>query len=375
VLDPIRCRAEGVKAEAEYDDQHKDGPSPDKYEAARLQYGTARHDATTTVAEVRNQLMHVTDQLKCIIDDNEIVERLDHAWLDVKRRLEVCDPQLGCCVDDNDDFDTDVDDYGTEIVRARAAEYDHRTQAAEDCFAKLLGEPERLTDRVTKLQAEVAGIASDVGVDTATTDFKKLYARALVAWRHLDEVWWGFDHAHDYVDCLCAALQISLRGRAALSKLTGVLKVRECIHQARDARCKHLRDHMVDGIIEEYVRRSLPRHPHDDDRERRRRPEGGREDRDREGDRDRDRDRAHDRDRDRDNWGRDRDRKRDRDRGPYRDRDHDRDKDRNHDRGRDRKHDHDRDREHNRDRDREHNRDRDRDRERDRDRDRDWDDD
>ena len=282
VLDWIGCRAEGVKAEAAYDDQYKDGPSPDKYEAARLEYGTARHDATTVVAEVRNQLTHVTDQVKCIIDDNEVVERLDHAWLDVKQRLEVCEPQLGCCVDDDDEFDTDIDDYRTEIVKARVAEYEHRTEAAEDCFTKLLGEPGHLTERVANLQAEVAGIASDVGGDSATTDFKRLYARALVAWRHLDEVWWGFDHSHDYVDCLCLALRISLRGRAALSRLTGVLKVRECIHSARNTRCKHLREHMADGIIEEYVRRGLPRHRHDDDRDRD-------SDRDRDGDRDRDR--------------------------------------------------------------------------------------
>ena len=147
------------------------------------------------MAEVRNQLAHVTDQVKCIIDDNEVVERLDHAWLDVRQRLEVCEPLLGCCVDGDDEFDTDIDDYRTEIVKARVAEYEHRTQAAEDCFTKLLGEPGRLTERVTNLQAEVAGIASDVGGDSATTDFKRLYARALVAWRHLDEVWWGFDHA------------------------------------------------------------------------------------------------------------------------------------------------------------------------------------
>jgi hypothetical protein len=49
-LDPLGCRARGVKEEAAYDEQHKDGPNPDQYETARLQYGKARHDATPTVA-------------------------------------------------------------------------------------------------------------------------------------------------------------------------------------------------------------------------------------------------------------------------------------------------------------------------------------
>src|SRR5260370_22527650 len=52
-LDSIRCWAAGVKAEAQYVEDHKDCPSPEKYEDARLRYGKARHDATTVIAEVR----------------------------------------------------------------------------------------------------------------------------------------------------------------------------------------------------------------------------------------------------------------------------------------------------------------------------------
>jgi hypothetical protein len=266
-LDPLRCRAKGVQAQAEYDHDHP-GADPGKYEQARLDYGKARHDAAPVVAEVRSQLAHVTDQLRCIIDDRETVECLDEAWLEVKERLRVCDPWLGCCVDDDGDFDADVRDYGIEIIKARIAEYEHRTQAAETCFDNLLKEPDKLTERVANLKAEVAGIAADVGGDPATTDFKRLYARALVAERHLDEVWWGYPYAHDYVDCLCLALRVSLRGRAALSRLTGELAVRMCRIDAREGRCKHLREHIVDGIIEEYVRKCHPRHDHDDGHDR-----------------------------------------------------------------------------------------------------------
>jgi len=353
-LDPLRCRAEGVKEQAAYDEKHKDGPSPDQYESARLEYGKARHDAVPLVAAVRDKLAHVTEQLRCIIDDSETVECLHDAWRDVKRRLEVCDPQLGCCVDDEGDFDVDVDECGTAIVKARIAEYEHRAQTAEDCFKKLLGEPSALTERVSKLQAEVGGIEDEVG----KTEAKSLYARALVARRHLEEIWWGFDHPHDYVDCVCRALRISLRARAALSELTGELAVRTCRQKARHDRCEQLREKIAEAIIEEYVRRCHPRHRHDDDDEHHHHGDHGddRDDEDRDDDdEDDDRGRRH---RDRDDRDRD-DRDRD-DRESYRDRGR-------RDQGYGRRRDGDRDRGYRRDRDRDDDRDRDRDDDRDRD--------
>jgi hypothetical protein len=351
-LDPLHCRAEGVKEQAAYDEKHKDGPSPEQYETARLEYGKARHDAAPLVAAVRDKLAHVTEQLRCIIDDSETVECLDDAWHDVKRRLEVCDPQLGCCVDDEGDFDADVDECGTEIVKARIAEYEHRAQVAEDCFKKLLGEPGALTERVSKLQAEVDGIEGEVG---KTTDTKSLYARALVARRHLEEIWWGYDHPHDYVDCVCRALRISLRARAALSELTGELAVRTCRQKARRDRCEHLREKIAEGIIEEYVRRCHPRHPHDDDGHRHHGEDRDDDRDDRDDDEDEDEDDDHDR------------RRRERDDRDVQDRGHrnqeygrrrDGDRDRGHRRDRDRRRDDDRDRDDNRDRDRDSYRDR-----------------
>jgi hypothetical protein len=339
-LDPLGCRARGVKEEAAYDEQHKDGPNPDQYETARLQYGKARHDATPTVAKIREQLAQATDKLKCLIDDSEIIECLDEAWHDVERRLEACDPRLGCCVDEEGDFDTDVSECGIETLKARIAEYEHRTDAAEKCFATLLKEPAELTKRVSDLEAEVAGIDKDI-CDEESGDRKMLYARALVAYRHLDEVWWGYDHPHDYVDCVCLALRISLRGRAALSRLTGELAVRTCLIEARESRCKTLHGKIAEAIIEEYVRRCRPRHRHDhdhdhdhdgehrhrrdddwDDDEDDRDDRGDRDDRDRErGRRERDygRRREDDRDRRRREGARDYGR-RDRDLGGYRDR-------------------------------------------------------
>jgi hypothetical protein len=343
-LDPLRCRAKGVKQQAAYDEQYKDGPNPDQYETARLQYGKARHDATPAVAKIREQLAQATDKLRCLIDDSEIIECLDEAWHDVERRLEVCNPQLGCCVDEEGDFDTDVSGCGIETLKARIAEYEHRTEAAEKCFATLLKEPGELTKRVLDLEAEVTGIDKDI-CDEESADRTMVYARALVARWHLEEVWWGYDHPHDYVDCVCLALRISLRGRAALSRLTGELAVRTCLIETRAGRCKALREKIAEAIIEEYVRRCRPQHRHDHDHEHDRDHEHEHEhdgehrhrrdddwdndeddDRDDHGDRERgrrERDYSRRREGDRDRRRREGDRdygRRDRDRGGYRDR-------------------------------------------------------
>jgi hypothetical protein len=184
----------------------------------------------------------------------------------------------------------------------------------------------------------VAGIAEACD---KTTDRTMLYARALVSHWHLEEVRCGYAHPHDYVDCVCLALRISLRGRAALSRLTGELAVRTCLIEAREDWCQTLREKIAEAIIEEYVRRCRPRHRHDHDHDG---EHPHRRDDDWDDDEDDDRDDRRDRDDygDRDDWecgrrerdyGRrregDRDRRRegdrdygrrDRDRGGYRDR-------------------------------------------------------
>jgi hypothetical protein len=262
-LDAIHCRPRGVKAEADYDEAHKDSPSPEQYEAARLAYGKARHDATTILNKVRGELNDVTDKLRCLIDDDRTVECLDKAWRIVRRRLKHCSGHLGCCARGDSYFDVDVSECGIEIVKARIAEYEHRTRDAEDCFKDLFSEPGSLTKRVADLQAEVDAIVSDIGKSSADT--RSEYAKALVAAQHLHEIWRGFDDPHEFVECLCLALRISSNGRAALSTLTGELALRTCRWESRNARCQHLREHPVEAILEQYVHVCQPRHPDDDD--------------------------------------------------------------------------------------------------------------
>src|SRR4029453_1914858 len=68
-LDSYHCQKEGVRKRAEYDEQHKDGPTPEQYDVVRLDYGKARHEITEAISEVRDQLERITDSLRCTIDD------------------------------------------------------------------------------------------------------------------------------------------------------------------------------------------------------------------------------------------------------------------------------------------------------------------
>ena len=270
-LDRFSCQAEGVAARAKYHEDHKNGPSSERYEAARLEYGKARHAVEDDVQAVDEQLGDLTDKLRCDIDSESVVDDLDRAWEQIKKRLRKCQPRLGCRLSDDYRFDTDVPPRGLEVIKARIAEYEYLTSEAEKVFDELVAEPERLKTRVKDLQEEVNKIererrGAEPGVPKpgpkgdekkATTedpDFKRLYARAVVAGVHLEEVWWGYDELRDYVECICLALRISLEGRAALAWLTGELAERVCRRNARQLRCKKLNDNVIDAIIERYVR-------------------------------------------------------------------------------------------------------------------------
>jgi hypothetical protein len=59
-------------------------------------------------------------------------------------------------------------------------------------------------------------------------NLKQQYVAALVAQRHLDEVWNGFSRTHDYVECLCRVLTCWTNASDAVSVLTGCLAIKGC---------------------------------------------------------------------------------------------------------------------------------------------------
>jgi hypothetical protein len=261
LLDDLKCKAQGVAAQAAYNAAHMDALTQARaaYDAARSAYGKARTTAAPTVAEVRHQLTAIIDQLKCLINDRREVDYLDRAWDTVIERLRACGENNGCYFTDDCDFDDDVKDCPPEDVPGRITEIKRRTEAAEKAFADLIQEPAALATRVAALKTEVAAIAAAMAGDAKTTDFKQLYARALVARRKLSAVWRGFEHTNAYVDCLCCALTCQLKGHTAIAVLTGIAAVHACHQASVEEGCKRLRENTVDEVMAEYIRICPPR--------------------------------------------------------------------------------------------------------------------
>lgn len=299
LLDELRCRARGVQAEADYHAQKLDEltQARTRYDAARAAYGAARDTAAPTVAQLREQLAQVIEQLKCLVDDAREIWLLDNAYANIQVKLTACGDTSGCYFQDDCDFDAPLRNCRPDDIPARIADIERRVQAAKAAFTDLVAEPTALPARVAAVEAEIQDIKTRMGGDPRTTDFKRLYAAALVAGRHLAAVWRGFPHTNAYVDCLCRTLTCQVRGHSAIAKLLGRAAVRACHAEAKAARCEHLRQHTVDEVMAEYIRlRSRPQQPGVQDD-----PAPGREG-DRDAD-DNDRHRVRQRERDADRYG------------------------------------------------------------------------
>lgn len=258
IVDCLKCKAEGTQAEADYNAVHLPDLSTARttYDTARTAYRDARHAVALDVQDMRHQAKHLIERIKCLIKQEHVVRCLDEAYDKVKDQLEKCGYATGCCLDDDCEFDVDIScvaaDEVDDVLTTWIADYQRRADAAKACFDDLVLEPGRLTTRVGDLKIEVAAITTDLGGDPATTDLKDLYARALVARRHVHEVWLGFEDTSDFVDCLCRALMVWSRGCSAIAVLTGEQAVRRCHETARESRCAYLRDHTAQEILAVY---------------------------------------------------------------------------------------------------------------------------
>jgi hypothetical protein len=259
-LDVLKCEAEGIKRQAAYTAEHEADLQRRRteFDGARTAYADARAAAHADVKELRHRLSRILEQLKCQIDDDEVIGCLDRAWEEVHERLRACGEPAGCCIDDDCDFDTRCDDVSTEELLARIADIERRVKAAEACFDELIQEPAKLTARVAKLKQDVEALAAAIA-DPKTADYRQAYATALWAWQRLRDIWLGFEHANEYHDCLCQGLMCSLRGRKALAVLEGELAVRTCREDAEKARCTWLREHVVEEILATYLKICPPR--------------------------------------------------------------------------------------------------------------------
>lgn len=269
-LDDLKCKAQGIQAQANYNKAHEDAltQAQSQYDGARSAYNTAWSAARPTVRDLRKQLEQVIDQLKCLVNDPGKIRLLDKAFWIVERKLRDCYPNAGCTFDDDCDFDDKVSKCEAHDIAGVIADIERRVVLAVAAFDELIKEPASLDKRVKDLAAEVAEIVNRMPKDGEL--FENLYAAALVAQDHLNTVWNGFSDVNDYMDCLCRALTCQVNGYAAVSELKRKEAKHQCHLDRKKKACEHLRDHTGDEVIAEFIRLGGKvgkddQHPHRDD--------------------------------------------------------------------------------------------------------------
>lgn len=263
LIDVLTCKAKGVAARAAYDltyeaDLHT---AQTAYDTTRKDYRTRRHLAALQVQDMRHQIKHLVERIRCLIKQERVIDCLNEAWEQIQEQLDDCADTMGCCAEDDCEFDLDVNDLDYRALKHRIEKYQHRADKAKACFSELVKEPAALSDRVTTYKAEVDAVNAALSADPANTDLKMVYAQALVARRHIDLVWNGFDQTSDFVECLCRALTCWTKGCYAVSVLTGVKAVQDCERDARQQHCDALKNSTVDEIVILYDKICAPHIP------------------------------------------------------------------------------------------------------------------
>ncbi len=255
LIDDLACQSEGVAAQAAYNAEQQPvlKQASVDYATARGAYRAARSAATLEVQDLRHQVKQLIERIRCQIKQDEVVDCLDRAFRCVCRELDACGSGGGCCTTAECEVDKTCPDDYDELV-SRIVEYEARVVREQACFTSLVAEPQALTDRVAAAKAEVDAINAELGGDPATVDVKKLYVSALVAQRHLGEIWNGFPQTQDYIDCLCRTLTCWTKTIDAVSVLTGCRAVADCKDRVRRTHCEDLATKTVEEVLLEYER-------------------------------------------------------------------------------------------------------------------------
>ncbi len=253
-IDERKCRDQGLTAQLDYTKQHSDAlqAAQTAYDTARTGYREARHDAALKVQDMKHQVKHLIERIKCLIEQERVVRCLDEAFEEVCKELDCCEGPLGCCVEVVE-FDREPPDRYRKLVR-RIDRYTEVVTKAQACFDVLVTEPDALALRVTAVKADLDAITAALADDAAKVDLKKQYAAALVARRKLARIWNGFADSAAYIDCLCHALTTWADGVDAISLLTGAKAVLECRRQSAQDWCTRLVGGPVAEILVVYDR-------------------------------------------------------------------------------------------------------------------------
>jgi hypothetical protein len=248
------CRRQGVEAEAQYIASQKGELEVAKtnYALTRTGYRDQRHSVALEVQDLRHQIRHLVDRVRCLIQQPRVVECLDRAYTTIREQLDECGPVGGCCVEGDCEFDTECEDYD-ELVR-RITAYEAHLERDKACFTTLVAEPRALAKRVADAKVEVHDVAEALTKDSSTIDLKSWYAKALVAQRHLEQIWGGFAETKDFLACLCRVYDCWISAVDAIAVLKGIQGVKDCHRDARAAHCVELATKTADAIVMEYER-------------------------------------------------------------------------------------------------------------------------
>lgn len=252
-IDDRKCRDRGLKERLDYSNGHAEAleTAGRTYDEARTAYREKRHEAALKVQDMKHQVKHIIERIKCLIEQDRVVLCLDDAFDQVCKQLDCCEVDGGCCAVDFT-FETkppaDTEKGDRKLAR-RIVRYEAEIAKAKDCFDRLAGEPAALEARVADVKKDIDEILAALADDAAKVDLKKQYARARVAKRKLSRVWNGFDDTTAYVDCLCKALKTWSDGVHAVAKLVGVKAVRTCAQEAEKAWC----DALIGGPVAEIL--------------------------------------------------------------------------------------------------------------------------
>lgn len=253
-IDERKCREAGLSAQLAYtaEPSKELQTAQESYETARKDYREQRHKSAAQVQTLKQDLKHLIERIRCLIEQDRVVRCLDDAFRQICEQLDCCEGPLGCRVGPIA-FDTDPPDDPHKLGR-RIDRYKAEVTKAKESFNELAKEPADLEKRVAGIKKAADDIQAALNDDAAKVDLKKQYASALVAERNLHRVWNGYKDGAAYVDCLCHALTNWSNGVDAVSILVGAEAVLRCRRRTAEDWCESLKEDPVDKILATYDR-------------------------------------------------------------------------------------------------------------------------
>jgi hypothetical protein len=253
-IDEVACRAAGVAKQAEYDKTYTEALETAKttYDEVRKKYRTSRQATVLPAKELRHQIKHLLDRIRCLIEQRRVWVCLDDSFCEVLDQIACCGPEVGCCARARE-FDVEgAEEQSIRKLERIIKKYQRWTDQAKTCFDSLAAEPDALTARLADVKTRVAAVEAALAGDPAKTDLKTVYVQAKVAQWLLAKLYGGFTGPKDFVDCLCLALTTWTAGCRALSELTRALAFKQCCDEQRKKRCDALKTNTVDAVLAVY---------------------------------------------------------------------------------------------------------------------------